>query len=177
MRKASGVRGIGAQDILVRNECPLEESAKKKRKNIRSVSFSKTSPVYSETNVCSPETWRWLVWLHPCEEKMGLLMLLLVVMAASSHLRGTTERSLVTIESIMWCVQWLLFQRGAYLDTKIKKYSNSILHSGLMLVKFIWLCGLRQKGCEIIWADKSCQKNKANLTESKSSSQIWFQQI
>lgn len=63
---------------------------------MKSVSFSKTSLVCSETNVCSLESWRWLVWLHPCEEKMGLLMLLLVVMAANSHLRGTTERNLVT---------------------------------------------------------------------------------
>lgn len=135
--KAGGVRGSGAQEILVRNECPLEECAKRKKKNIRSIPCSKASPVYSETNVRSPETGRWLVRLHPWEEKMGLLMLLLVVMAASSHLRGTTERSPVTskshrVQNVMR--SGLLVQHAAQWDTKIKSHRHQTSHSGLMLV-------------------------------------------
>lgn len=160
--KAGGVRGSGAQEILVRNECPLEGCAKRKkekRKNMRSIPCSKASPVYSETNVRGPETGRWLVRLHPWEEKMGLLMLLLVVMAASSHLRGTTERSPVTSKSHP--VQnvrrsGLLVQHAAYWDTKIKSYRHQTAHSGLMLVEVQHMCW-NQKRCQIFREDESSQ--------------------
>lgn len=126
-------RSWSETSVLLKNA----QKKKRKKKNIRSIPCSKASPVYSETNVRGPETGRWLVRLHPWEEKMGLLMLLLVVMAASSHLRGTTERSPVTSKSHR--VQnvtrsGLQVQHAAYWDTKIKSYRHQTAHSGLMLV-------------------------------------------
>lgn len=137
----------------------MRKKKKRKKKNIRSIPCSKASPVYSETNVRGPETGRWLVRLHPWEEKMGLLMLLLVVMAASSHLRGTTERSPVTSKSHP--VQnvrrsGLLVQHAAYWDTKIKSYRHQTAHSGLMLVEVQYMCW-NQKRCQIFREDESSQ--------------------
>lgn len=106
VREARGIQGSNMKDILESNGSP--DLNWRVCKSNTEANFTKTVPQSADGEVLGPETERGvLVLLHvprrqPWEEKMGLLMLLLVVMAASSHLEGTKMEEL---EGKIWlCV-------------------------------------------------------------------------